>query len=117
MVENVLLILSTNFLIFQLLICIKTKIRSLAQVDKILYTTIKSINQFNVTNYQLIILPFMDNCTIDCIEIFGNFSQEATCQFVQDNCVQDTIQVIQGYYCLVNSSLMILAIVSVRPNL
>lgn len=100
----------------QLLIFIKTKIRSFSSVDKFQYTTIKSLYQFNVTNNFLYILVFMDNCTIDCIEIFGNFSQEATCQFVQDNCVQDTIQVIQGYYCLVNSSLMILAIVSVLTN-
>lgn len=25
----------------------------------------------------------MNNCTIDCIEVIGNFSQEATCHFVQ----------------------------------
>lgn len=55
----------------------------------------------------------MDNCTIDCIEVFGNFSQEATCAFVQDNCLQDTVQFVQAYYCLANSSLMVLGIVSV----
>ena len=41
----------------------------------------------------------MDNCTIDCIQIIGNFSRDDTCAFVQDNCQQDTIQVIQAYYC------------------
>ena len=55
----------------------------------------------------------MDNCTIDCIEVIGNFSQEATCSFVQDNCIQDTVQFVQAYYCLGNSSLMVLALVSV----
>lgn len=57
----------------------------------------------------------MDNCTLDCIELMGNFTQEGMCQFAQDNCLQDTVQIVQGYYCLVNSSIMILSIFSVTP--
>ena len=52
----------------------------------------------------------MDNCTLDCIELIGNYTQDGMCQFVQDNCIQDTVQIVQGYYCLINSSFMILTI-------
>lgn len=55
----------------------------------------------------------MDNCTLDCIEVLGNYTQEGMCDFVQEYCVQDTIQIVQGYYCLINSSFMILTILSV----
>jgi hypothetical protein len=33
----------------------------------------------------------MDNCTIDCIQVVGNFSREATCVFVEASCPQDTV--------------------------
>ena len=55
----------------------------------------------------------MNNCTLDCIEMIGNFSQPGMCSFAQQYCVQDTVQIVQGYYCLINSSLMILTIFSV----
>ena len=56
----------------------------------------------------------MDNCTLDCIEVFGNYTQDGMCDFAQQYCVQDTVQIVQGYYCLINSSFVILTIVSVR---
>lgn len=55
----------------------------------------------------------MDNCTIDCIQIMGNFSSQDICSFVQDNCVQDTLQIVQGYYCLTNASFVMLLLVTV----
>lgn len=55
----------------------------------------------------------MDNCTLDCIEIIGNFSTEGTCNFVQNNCIQDTVQIVQGYYCLTNASFFCLLIFTV----
>lgn len=56
----------------------------------------------------------MDNCTLDCIQMMGNFSREATCQFVQDSCEQDTVQFIQAYYCLINQSFILLIILGVN---
>ena len=44
----------------------------------------------------------MDNCTIDCIEIVGNFTASAACNYAQNYCVQDTLQIVQGYYCLIH---------------
>lgn len=55
----------------------------------------------------------MDNCTIDCIQVVGNFSHEATCAFVEEACQQSTLQFIQGYYCLINQSFILLLIIAV----
>lgn len=57
----------------------------------------------------------MDNCTIDCIQVVGNFSRDATCAFVEASCQQDTIQFIQGYYCLINQSFILLLLIAVPP--
>lgn len=59
----------------------------------------------------------MDNCTLDCIEEIGNYTQDGMCSFTQEYCIQDTVQIVQGYYCLINSSFIILTIVSVRFDL
>ena len=58
----------------------------------------------------------MDNCTIDCIQVIGNFSRSDTCQFVQDNCDQDTVQIIQGYYCVMGESFILLILLLVPPS-
>jgi len=55
----------------------------------------------------------MDNCTLNCIEVIGNLTQSGMCEYAQQYCVQDTVQIVQGYYCLINSSVMILSIFSV----
>ena len=55
----------------------------------------------------------MDNCTLDCIQIMGNFTYEDTCNFVQDQCQQDSVQFIQGYYCILHQSFILFTIVAV----
>lgn len=55
----------------------------------------------------------MDNCTLDCIQIMGNFTYEDTCNFVQDQCQQDSVQFIQGYYCILHQSFILFIIVAV----
>lgn len=56
----------------------------------------------------------MDNCTLDCIQIMGNFSYEDTCNFVQDQCQQDSVQFVQGYYCILHQSFILFVIIAVR---
>ena len=45
--------------------------------------------------------------------MMGNYSYEDTCNFVQDQCQQDSVQFIQGYYCLIHQSFILLAILGV----
>ncbi len=55
----------------------------------------------------------MDNCTIDCIQLSGNFSYQETCRFVEDQCLQDSVQFIQGYYCVIHQSFILLVVIAV----
>lgn len=57
--------------------------------------------------------PLMDNCLVDCIDYFANFTASAACTFTTDHCDQDTVQFIQGYYCILHESVSLLLILSV----
>jgi len=56
----------------------------------------------------------MNTCTLDCIELIGNYSREATCDYVQSACEQNTVQFVQAYYCVLNQSFILLICLSVQ---
>jgi len=58
----------------------------------------------------------MDNCTIDCLKIIGNYTEDLTCQYAQKECIQDTVQYVQMYYCDLNQSFILLIFISVSPK-
>lgn len=55
----------------------------------------------------------MDNCTLDCIQINGEFNATEMCLFTESQCLQDTIQFVQAYFCAFNQSFLILILLVV----
>lgn len=55
----------------------------------------------------------MNNCTLDCIYERGGLNFDDMCTFTKSECLQDTAQFVQSYFCLFNSSFMILAFIGV----
>lgn len=59
----------------------------------------------------------MDYCTQNCIGLNGDFSNDKICEFVKVQCIQDTVQFIQLYYCVFKNSFMVLITLGVRLRL
>jgi hypothetical protein len=56
----------------------------------------------------------MEYCTRDCINVFGQNNNGMMCDYVTEQCQQDTINFIQIHFCTFKNSFLVLLTLGVK---